>query len=320
MLRCGTFVAAACLVLGTVPVRAEPLTIAISGSHTWDLSVVEYGNRLGYFQENGLEVSVAATEIMSQNLQAVIAGSADIGIGAVSLFIAAAQEGAPVVTIASAFKGVPDFLWYVRSDSPIQSLRDVTEETTLGVSAVGSTSEIMLRSFFEQYGVSGTIVPVGNAAAGLTQVMMGQLDIGTDGNGLLGVPQYASGEIRPIAYGRDLEIMNDVTIRGFVVSHETLATRRDELVQFLKAYQKTIDWMYEDPQAIEWFAEGTNSSLAEATRVKENSYPEGHLNVEEITGLETTISQGLAFKRIEREPTEAELAAMFQTIWHRGMD
>ena len=321
MLNLKTLLASTMMLLSPAAASAEgTLTVAVTGSHSWDSSVVIYGERLGYFAESGLDVDVAVTEIMSQNLQAVVSGSVDIGVVALPIFIAAGEQGAPITMIASAFKGVPDFLWYVRSDNPIQSLRDIKEDTILGVSAGGSTSEVLLRAFFEQYGVTGNIVAVGNAAAGLTQVMTGQLDIATDGNGLLGVPQYASGEVRPIAYGRDLEIMNDVTIRGFAVTEETLANRRADLVKFLQAYQKTVDWMYSgDPLAIEWFAEGTQSSIEEATRVRENSYPQGHLNVEEVTGLDLTIEQSLAFKRIDRAPTPEELTRMFQTLWHRGM-
>ena len=321
MLNLKTLLASTMMLLSPAAANAaEALTVAVTGSHSWDSSVTMYGDRLGYFEEAGLDVEVAVTEIMSQNLQAVVSGSVDVGVVAVPIFIAAGMEGAPIVMIASAFKGVPDFLWYVRSDSPIKSLRDVTEETTLGVSSLGSTSHILLETFFEQYGVDGNVVAVGNAAAGMTQVMTGEIDIGSDGNGLLGVPQYAAEEVRPIAYGSELEVMNDVTIRGFVVTEETLTNRRDDLVKFLQAYQKTVDWMYSgDPRAIEGFAEGTQSSIEEATRVRENSYPEGHLNVGEVTGLDLTISQSLAFKRIDRAPTPEELTRMFQTLWHRGM-
>ncbi len=298
----------------------DKFVVAVTSPTGWDSAVVDYGKRNGFFAEKDIDADVAATDAVSQNLQAVIAGSADIGIVSLPIFISAAMQGAPVKMIASAFKGTPDYLWYVRSDLPIHSFRDVTEKTRIGTSFLGSTGEILTREMLAQYGTTATVIGVGSGgAASMTQVMTGQLDMATDGNGLLGVPQYASGEVRPIAYGSEIEVMNNVTVRGFIVNADTLTARRDALVRFLQAYQKTVDWMYADPRAVQWFAEGTQSTLAEATRVRDHSYPPGHLNVEDVTGLEVTLRQSLAYKRIERSPTDAELANMFQMVWARPM-
>src|SRR4029079_11507585 len=119
----------------------------------------------------------------------------------------------------------------------------------------------------------------------MTQVMTGQIDVGTDGNGLLGVPEYGRGEVRPIAYGREITVMRGVTVRGMVVSTETLNKRRDVLIRFLKAYQKSVEWKYKDPRAIEWFARDTQSTLEEATRVKNDMYPEGVMDIGDVTGV-----------------------------------
>lgn len=76
--------------------------------------------------------------------------------------------------------------------------------------------------------------------------------------------------------------------------------------------------MYTDPRAVEWFAERTGSTLAEANRVKTELYPAGAMNVGEVVGLDTAIRVGIAYKRIEREPTAEELAKMFDAIWKPG--
>jgi NitT/TauT family transport system substrate-binding protein len=307
----------ASLLLHGAAIAAEKLTVAVTAPYGWDSSVVGYGNRLGYFSEQGLDVVPAYTDVVAQNLQAVIAGSADAGIVAVPQFMAARIQGAPVVMVASVFKGVPDFLWFVRSDSPLHSFKDLKPENTIGVSALGSTSHILVKTLLDQVGTDAKIVPVGASAAGLVQVMAGQLDVSSDGNGLLGVPEFQNNQIRVLAYGSELAELDDVTVRGLIVREDTLAKRRDALIRFLQAYQKTIDWMYADPKALEWFAEGTKSTLAEATRVRDHSYPPGHLNVEAITGVDVTIRQSLDNKRIDRAPTADEIAAMFQTIWSR---
>jgi NitT/TauT family transport system substrate-binding protein len=297
----------------------ERVTFALTSTRAWDFSVVTYGERLGFFAEQGIEAHVAQTENLTASLQAVIAGSVDIGIVPMSPFMSARMQGAPIKMISALFNGASDWLWYVRSDSPIQTLKDSTPETTIGVSSLGSTSHILSLAMLEQSGAAGgEVVGAGSSAATLTEVMTEHIDVGTDGNGLLGVPEYAAGNIRPIAYGRDLQSMKDVTVRGMVVREDTLAARRDTLVRFVQAYKKTIDWMYENPEAVEWFAEQTESTLDEATRVKEDCYPVGAMVVGDIAGLETSIAVGLEFKRIEREPTAEELSQMFDVVWTPG--
>lgn len=296
----------------------ESITFALTSVRAWDFSVVTYGERLGFFAEQGIETHVASTENLTASLQAVIAGSVDIGVVPMSPFMSARMQGAPIKMISAQFNGASDWLWYVRSDSPIQTFADATAETTIGVSSLGSTAHILSLAMLDQYGGAGEVVGAGSSAATLTEVMTGHLDIGADGNGLLGIPQYASGEIRPIAYGRELEQMRNVTVRGMVVREDTLANRRDVLVRFVQAYKKTMDWMYANPEAVEWFAEQTESSLEEATRVRENSYPVGAMVVGDVAGLDVSIKAGLEFKRIERAPTPEELAEMFDIVWTPG--
>jgi NitT/TauT family transport system substrate-binding protein len=294
---------------------ADTVVFATTNGKAWDSMVVEYGRRKGFFAEAGIDIQYAVGDNPGLNLQVVISGSADIASVAVHTFMAAAIQGAPVRMVSSNFVGASDFLWYARSDSRLKSFADITEETTVGVNSLGASQYIILKSLLDQYGVNPQIVAVGSSAAGMTQVMTGQIDIATDGNGLLGVPQYANGEVRPLAFGREVEALRDVTVRGFVVTEETLAKRRDVISRFLQACQKTVDWMYSDPEAIRWFAEGTGTTIEEAARVREQSYPDGIINVGEILGLEHSIKQALDFDRIDRAPTDEELAKMFDIVW-----
>ena len=298
---------------------ADTITFATTGAHSWDTSVVEHGKALGFFAANDIDVNFAVTDTAGLNLQAVISGSADIGVVAVPTFISAAIQGAPVKMIASTFKGASDFLWYVRSDSPIKSFKDISEQTKVGATTANGPSYVLVLALLDQYHVKGNVITYGTSAAGLTQVMTGQIDVATDGNGLLGVPEYDREEIRPIAYGREIKVMQGVTVRGLVVTNDTLAKRRNVLERFLKAYQQSVEWKYRDPRAIEWFARDTQSSLPAATRVRTEMYPEGVMDIGDVAGIDVSVQQGVAFKRIARAPTAEELARMFETVWRPGM-
>src|ERR1700751_1409035 len=73
-----------------------------------------------------------------ETLQAVISGSADIGIGiGTAGAMRAFARGAPVRAIAAAYVGVGDQYWYVPTNSPLQRLTDATEKQTMAYSTNG---------------------------------------------------------------------------------------------------------------------------------------------------------------------------------------
>ena len=67
--------------------------------------------------------------------------------------------------------------------------------------------------------------------------------------------------------------------------------------------------------AVEWFAASTGSTLAEATRVRTELYPPGHMDVGDIRNVATSIEQGIRFKRLTRAPTSEELAGFIDVPW-----
>jgi NitT/TauT family transport system substrate-binding protein len=313
---CAAVIAAGLLLFAAGGARAadDAVNFAVTGDRAWDSSIVAFGQRAGIFAKHGIKVNIAETNNSADNLQALISGSADVATVTVTTFIGAAVKGAPVKLISSVFRGTSDFLWYVRSDSPILSFSDIKERTTLGVSSLGASSFAVTSAMLAQYGVKGAIIPTGNAASGIVQVMTKQLDIGTN-TGLLGVPELARGEIRIIAYGRDLAAMRSVSVRALAARNDVLGGRREVLVRFLRAYEETLDWMYGNPQAVQWLAEQAETSVDEAKRVVHDCYPQSALTPGEVTGLDTSIAQAVAFKRIPEAPTPAEAAAMVDVVW-----
>ena len=301
-----------------LPVANAADRLVVSNGHLtgWDTLVTSFGVRKGFFQAQGLDVQIVEMDTGAPMLQAVVSGSIDVAVGA-SLpgFIGAAMKGAPLKMISASFTGVSDFSWYVRAASPIHSFKDVTENTTLAYSSNGSSSQIALLSMMKQAGVTGKPVPTGNLSATLTQVMTGQVDVGYEGNGGLGVAEFQRGDVRFIGNGADLESFRDQTVRGVVVTQATLAGRRDQLVRFLMAYRQTIEWMYRDPEALQWFADNAQTSLAEARRVVDMIYPASALRLGPVHHLDQTVAQAVAFKRIPQTPTAAQLDDMFdQTL------
>lgn len=305
--------------LSDASAAADRITIALaSGGKAWDFSVAAFGKRLGFFAGEGIDIEIASTDNPADSLQALAGGNVEVANIGVTQFLAAALGGVPIRMISSSFTGTSDWIWYARSDSLIKSFRDLTAANTIGVTSFGSSQYFILNALLDQYGVKPQVIPVGSMAAALAQVMSGQIDVGTDGNGLLGVPQYADGKVRPVAFGSELDLFRGVSVRGLAVRADSLATNRELYVRFLRAYQRTVDWMYQNPKALEWFAESAGSTLAEATRVRNELYPAGHMNVGEILGVDVSVGQGLLYKRLSREPTKEELATFFDPLWKLG--
>jgi NitT/TauT family transport system substrate-binding protein len=102
------------------------------------LSMVDYGNRLGTFQKNGLDVEVSRIT-QAKMVQAVIGGSIDIALAS-GATLAFASKGAPITGVA-ALSGPPSILvLVVGTHSPIKSLGRLRGRT-VAVTNFGSLTD-----------------------------------------------------------------------------------------------------------------------------------------------------------------------------------
>src|SRR5204862_7085122 len=112
----------------------------------------------------------------------------------------------------------------------------------------GSTSHMVGSAFIKQFDLKAKAVATAGPVPTLTQVMSGQIDVGwaapPDG-----LDQLDRGDIRYIANGDDAGIFKRQTVRVNVTNAETLATRRDAIERFVRAYRETARWLYsgDDP-------------------------------------------------------------------------
>src|SRR5205807_9324407 len=99
---------------------ADRLKLAIGQRGIWHGAPADLGMRAGIFPKHGLELEILYTDGAGQTMQAVIAGSADIGVSVGTLGVLGAYaKGAPIRIIGSESTG-EDAYWYVRADSPIK--------------------------------------------------------------------------------------------------------------------------------------------------------------------------------------------------------
>jgi NitT/TauT family transport system substrate-binding protein len=302
---------------GALPARAlDHLNVATGGAPSdWDTGASGFGEREGFFKDKGIEVTVIYTAGGGATQQAVISGSADLGI-AVSPAgaLGAAAKGAPIKIISRQYTGGLDMLWYVRSESPIHSLKDITDKATLAYSSNGSSSNILGLAMLRQVGAHATMVATGGDGATLTQVMSGQIDVGynTDGGLTFGPDRD---KLRVLGTANDITEIRDLTVRVIIANADSLANRRDVMIRYMQAYQQTLDWMYKDQKALQWYAEQKHVPLAEAKRVRDLIYPEAALQLGPVTGVASIIQQAVDFKRIDAPITPAQFAQYVDLVW-----
>lgn len=308
---------AALALLATLPgVQAADVLRIVSGTKgDWDVSVPEYGLRAGIFAKHGITPEISYSNGTADTLKAVISNSVDIGNGVgVVGFLAPAAKGAPIKMISAQYTGAPDLEWYVRADNAIRGFKDIKDDTTIAYSTNGSSSHITLLALLNHFGVKGRPVASGNQSAILTALMSGQIDVGYDSDGGLSLGD-ARTKVRTIGSGADLPSFRDLTVRALITNNENLSRRRDVLIRFLSAYHETIDWMYDSPDALKWFAEEKHASLEEARRVRDLIYPKSGMRLGPISGADLSIRQAFEFKRIDTLISPEQFARLQDILW-----
>jgi NitT/TauT family transport system substrate-binding protein len=298
------------------PSRAENIKVVIPQKGNWDTSIADFGVKQGFFKEVGLDVDEVFTEGGASNEQAVISGSADFAMSTGTLgIISAYVKGAPVRIISAETTGVPDMYFFALAGSGIKSLKDAGGKT-IAYSNPGSSSNLVTLALIKMVGVDAKPVAGGSIQSVFTQVMSGQIDIGHS------VPPYGLKEIKEgkivvIAHGNDEPDIRNQTVRVNVVNLDFLEKHRDVAIRFAKAYDKSLNWAYSDPKALDYYAEGMNVPL-DLAKEAVTYYPREAMQAYEIKNLQRTLDDAYAFKRIPKPMKPEDIKGLIDIVWQPG--
>ncbi|NBS46897.1 MAG: ABC transporter substrate-binding protein [Betaproteobacteria bacterium] len=161
--------------------RSEPrrLQIAMAGSNNLHYLPLTMASQLGYFEAEGLEVTLAEHSSSARALQAVNAGAADVACGPYAqalqmhsrsrpheAFVLLAHT--PAITVGVSSRSLPG----------IRTVADLRGRT-LGISAPGSASDLVAARLLHEAGLSPqdvAIVSVGTPVAAMAALRAGQID------------------------------------------------------------------------------------------------------------------------------------------------
>jgi NitT/TauT family transport system substrate-binding protein len=308
----GIAVASAVLAAGAARAQ-DSLKLAVGQRGNWENAIAELGQRAGIFKKHGLVLDILYTQGSGETQQAVISGSVDIGTGVgTGAVMSAFVKGAPVRALGAQTTGSTDLFWYVRSDSPIKTMKDV-EGRTIAYSTNGSSTNLVVLGFQRQFQIQAKPVATGNPSSTFTQVMSGQIDVGWS-SPPFGLDALEQNRIRIIAHGSDVPSFRDQTVRLLIANASTLERRRDALTRFMRGYRETLDWMYSDPAAIKTYAEWLGIPEATAKRVRDEFYPRDMLNPDRIEGLDAVMADAVSLKFLSAPLSKEQLGQLFHIL------
>ena len=295
----------------------DTLKIVIGQHGNWETSVPELGQRMGFFKKHGLVLDLLYTQGSAETMQAVIAGSADVGVAVgTTAAMAAFARGAPIRAIANQTTGAPAAYWYVPANSPIKSLQDA-DGKTIAYSTTGSSNHSALVQRVKQLGITPKLVGTGNPAATFTQTMSGQVDVGWS-SPPFGLEAAEQGKIRIIGHASDVEALRTQTVRLQITNKAAYEQKKDALDRYIAAYRETLDWMYSDPAALRMYSEWVNIPEPIARRMRDEFYLKDELLPDRLAGIEAIIEEALAFKYLKEPLSKAQLKELF--VYSKAME
>jgi len=282
---------------------ADTVKVAIGQIDAWANQAPTLGMKAGIFQKHGIVLETFGTQGAGETLQAVISGSADIGIG---IGTAGAMRA-----IAAAYVGVGDQYWYVPANSPLQRLTDATEKHTMAYSTNGATSHVIALGFVKQLGVKAKPTATGGPPATYTMTMTGQIDIGW-AVVPFGLAELQEGKIRVIARGPDVPTLRNQTIRVQIVNANALKERKDVMIRFMRAYRESLDWMYANPLAVKYYAETIKQPESLVVMQRDQYNPKDALSPDRLSDLDQVMADAVEMKFLDAPLTKEQLAEFFQ--------
>lgn len=180
------------------------VSVAVGGKSSFYYLPLTLAERLGYFKDEGLKVEINDFAGGSKALQAVVGGSADVVSGAYEHIIDMQAKGQPFKTFVLQGRS-PDVAIGV-SKAKLDSYKSPADlkGMTVGVTAPGSSTHIILSHFLVQNGLKPTdvsIVGVGATAGAVAALRAGKIDAISNIDPAITMLE-ASGDLKVVADAR----------------------------------------------------------------------------------------------------------------------
>jgi NitT/TauT family transport system substrate-binding protein len=262
-LRALALAAAVAMAAPAVAQDKQTVTIATPGAalHFYPFYVAEAE---GLFEKEGIKIDWVDVGSGSRQIAAVAGGSADFAVVGMQPAITARQNGADLVSVASLFNGYAIQLVLsnaalektgITPDMSIDQKVEKLQGVAVGVTGIGSTTDVLLRSWLKQRGQDPeqrlTIQPLGSPPAMFAAFEQGAVD-----GFMLGspFPQQAEasglGKITIDPLTESIPELEGVPYTA-IITRSALTKEKPELVQrMVNALTKAMKAQAADPDGV----------------------------------------------------------------------
>jgi NitT/TauT family transport system substrate-binding protein len=246
-----------------------------------------------------------------ENVQAVVSGDAQIGLGTGTLaVISASVKKAPIKIAAAEITGM-DAFWYVQSSAPIRKMEDLAGKK-IAYSRPGASSHMAVLAIADQIKAKGLKpaepVSLGGIPEVYTAVRTGQTDAGWS-VAPFQLDLVEKGELRVVVRGEEITAMREITPRVHFLNNAFAAKNPDAVRGFFRAQQRALDYMFENKaDAAKIWIKRAEMKYPETAVLKTwDYYNRAAMTLKPIRGLQATIEDGIRNKFLTQPLTQAEI-------------
>jgi NitT/TauT family transport system substrate-binding protein len=265
----------------------------------------------GFYKENNIDVDAVFTRGGGENVQAVVSGDAQIGLGTGTLaVISAFVKKAPIKIAAAEITGM-DAFWYVQGNTAMRKLEDLSGKK-VAYSRPGSSSHMAVLAIADQIKAKGLKpaepVSLGGIPEVYTAVRTGQADAGWS-VAPFQLDHVEKGELRVVVKGEEITAMRELTARVHFVNTGFAAKNPDAVRGFFRAQQRALDYMFEHKEetAKIWIRRAELKFPESAVLKTWDFYNREAMKLKPIHGVQAIIEDGIKNNFLKQPLTQAEL-------------
>ncbi len=268
----------------------------------------------GFYRENNIDVDAVFTRGGGENVQAVVSGDAQIGLGTGTLaVISAFVKKAPIKIAAAEITGM-DAFWYVQSNTAMRKMEDLAGKR-VAYSRPGASSHMAVLAIADQIKAKGLKpaepVSLGGIPEVYTAVRTGQTDAGWS-VAPFQLDKVEKGELRVVVRGEEINAMKEISARVHFTNNDFAAKNPDAVRGFFRAQQRALDYMFDHKEetAKIWIRRAELKFPESAVLKTWDYYNRASMSLKPIRGLQTTIEDGIRNKFLNQPLTQAELNSL----------
>ena len=264
--QCLTAVTLIILALLHTPAAAQerPRVFLGASSKTLGYSPLWVGAKRGFFELQGLDVQLVLLRGVPMTLQALAAGSLQVGSGGPEPYIEAGERGLDFAIAGGIINGMTQVLIAVKNYKTVDDLRG----GTIGAASLTSSTVTALKEALKQKGLEyprdyKLLIVAGGSASNLTALQSGQITATT-----VAVPlNYAAEELGFNTLGRLLDAVPNFQAAAISIRRSWAEKNRAVMVRFMKAMVQSHRWIRDNRDAaVEFIAKEMQLKPAHALK------------------------------------------------------